>query len=570
MLQIFPPLAACLLGLSWLVGSHFLPWTSWHSETMAFLAALLLGWSGLARVLSRPGPRNVSLPVAALPFIGLALVAAIQGATGFVHFWGDIWAFGFYLALCVICMALGFAAASPSVRQDTAADASAPFTLLAFILLSGALASTVIAFAQVFSLSENSKWIVGSEVRRPGGNLAQPNHLATLLVMGIASLVFVYQSKKLGPLASSLLLLLLGAGLAITESRTGALSFLALLGWWLLKRRAISDPTPRWVGIGAGITFVCMFCAWPHLLNAMDLLSDRAQGRALEGSLRFQVWPQLLKALTMRPWTGWGIHQVAAALNAVADAYPVSEPYTYSHNLVLDLALWLGAPLALLLVGAAAIWTCQRVRAVNHVLPWYGLAMALPFALHSMLEYPHAYAYFLAPVMFLLGAVEASTGVKPIVRIGIKPIATVLLVITVAMSWSVIEYLKIEEDFRAARFQALRIGLDRPADQRPEVLLYDQLGTLLDATRTVPAPDMSPKAMLLLKEAALHYPWSATQYRYAVALALNRDAREAVRQLKVMRAMWGEKTYAAVQKQIAELAASSYPELSALAAPSDE
>lgn len=570
MSQLVFILATGVLGLSWLVSSHFPPWMSWHSEVAAFFAVFLLGWSGLACLLRGSGPRNVALPFAALPLIGLALIAALQRTTGLLPFWGDVWAFWLYMALCVTCLTLGFAAASPSTqpRGAVAADASSPFRLLAFVLLVGALTSSVIAFAQVFGLWEQSDWIARMPgLRRPGGNLAQPNHLATLLVMGVASLVFLRQSKKLGTIASGLLLFVLFAGIVATESRTGALSLLVLLGWWLLKRRAIGDDTPRWMGIGCGIVFLVMFWAWPHLLNAMDLLGYKAEDRVLEGSLRFQVWPQLLKALAMHPWTGWGIHQVAAAHNAVADAYAVSEPFTYSHNLILDLALWVGVPLTLLLVGMTMMWLWRRVRAANQLLPWYGLAVALPLALHSMLEYPFAYAYFLAPVMFLLGAVEASTGVKPLLRVGVKPVAALLLVTTVVLAWSVIEYLEIEEDFRVARFEALRIGSPPPEHERPKVILFDQLGVLLDDARITPTTHMSPEAMQVVKNAALHYPWAATQYRYAVALALNGNPVEGARQFQVMRRLWGEKQYEGMKAKINELAATQYPELRQLSLP---
>ncbi len=397
-------------------------------------------------------------------------------------------------------------------------------------------------------------------LRRPGGNLAQPNHLATLLVMGVASLVFLYQSKKLGAFTGSLLLLLFFAGIAVTESRTGALSVLALLGWWLLKRKNIGDVTPAWVGVGCGVGFIGMFCAWPQMLNAMDLLDYQVEGRGLDSSLRLQIWSQLLKAVAMHPWTGWGILQVTAAHNAVADAYEVSAPFSYSHNLVLDLALWVGIPFALLLTGLVLVWLWRRVRTVNHLLPWYGLAVALPLGLHSMLEFPFSYAYFLAPVMFLLGVMEASLGHKPL-RIGIKSTMTLLLVTTLALAWSVVEYLQIEEDFRVARFESLHVGSPPPDHQRPKVILFDQLGVLLHDTRITPTPKMSPEEMQVVKDAALRYPWPSTQYRYALALALNENLLEAARQIQVIRRMRGEQFYERVKQQIDELANSKYPEL---------
>ena len=568
MLQLCIISSACLLSLSWLVGTHYLPWVSWHSEAAAFLAVLLAGWGCCARLIAKRDRHYVAFPVATLPLVAMAIVVGLQAAVGLVPFWGDAWTFCFYAALCVICLILGSSAASQLSRPGKLMD---PIAVLACAIVVGASVSVFIAFCQVFSLWEQLDWIARlDKLRRPGGNMGQPNHLATLLVMGIASLVFLHHAKKLGTAACGAVLLLLGAGLALTESRSGLLSVILLLSWWLLKHRAIGNTTPRYVGIVFGLVLVGMFWAWPHLLNAMNLLNQHADGRMLEGSLRLEVWPQLLRGLIASPWIGWGFHQVAAAHNSVASAYAVSEPYSYSHNLVLDMAIWFGVPATLLLTGAAVFWIWRRARDANHLLPWYGLAVATPMVLHGLLEFPHAYAYFLAPVMFSLGAVEASTGVKPLVRVGIKSVVAVLLLVSAAMSLSVVEYLKIEEDFRAARFQALRIGSDRPADQRPRVLLYSQLGTLLDATRTMPAPGMSPGAMLVLKQAALHYPWSATQYRYAVALALNGEAAEAARQLRVMRVMWGEMVYAGVQRQIAELATTRYPELSALAWPRDE
>jgi O-antigen ligase len=558
--------AVVLFILSWLVPLHFPPWVSWHSEAMAFCAVFLLGWCGLARVRRSAGPRTVALPLVALPFIGLALVAALQRAGGLMTFWGDVWVIWFYTALCVTCLTLGFAAALPSAQPRATADASAPVTLLAFALLVGALASTVIALSQVFSLWERSGWIVRMSTLRAGGNLAQPNHLATLLVMGVASLVLLYESRKLGGIASGLILMVLGIGLAAAGSRTGMLGVLALMLWWLAKRRHFGSKTPAWVAGVAGGGFALSFWAWPTLLNSM-LLSYQTGVNTTSIFLRFEVWQQLLEAVALRPWWGWGIREVAKAHNAVAHNYAVSAPFAYSHNLVLDLVLWTGLPLAGVLVIVIGAWLWRRVRAANQLLPWYGLAAALPVAMHSMLEYPFAYAYFLAPVMFALGAVEASSGVKPLLRMGIKPVAAMLLATTAVLAWSMVEYLEIEEDFRVARFEALRVGSPPPGHQRPKVILYTQLDVLLDDARITPTPNMSTEAMQVVKTSALYYPWSATQYRYAVALALNGDPVEAARQIQVMRRLWGEEHYEGVKRQINELAASKYPELRQLGLP---
>lgn len=424
--------------------------------------------------------------------------------------------------------------------------------VLALTLVVGALASVLIAAVQVLDVWGEASWIVRmGDLRRPGGNMAQPNHLATLLVMAMASVVHLLAERRLGRATGALLWALLSTGLAMTESRAGLLGLGVLLLWWLTKRRAVVPQVPLWWGLAAGGLTLSLFVAWPSVFQAVHLMGEgEVQGRLAEGSLRWTVWPQLVEALLMRPWWGWGFGNVAEAHNAVAHAYAVSEPYTYSHNLVLDLALWFGIPAALGLVGVTAVWLWRRLRAANDAVSWYALAVALPVGVHAMFEFPHAYAYFLVPAMLALGVLEGRLGGRPLVHIGLRPAAGLLLVTTGLMAWSAVEYLRIEEDFRVARFEALRIG-QRPTDhERPKVLLLTQLGALVDSTRIQLRPAMPQGELALLKQMALRHPWTATQYRYAVALALNGQVGEAARQMAVLRAQHGERIHRQLREQL--------------------
>lgn len=547
-----------LLGLGWLMPAHLLPWVSWHAEAFAFFTVLLGAWFVVAGAVRDRKLDGIAVPVASWPFLALAACAIFQTATGRVTFWGDAVVVVLYVTLCVIGLTLGY---STATRAHDAAGASmgrwSPVALLALLLMLGGFVSTLIAFAQVCDLWETSAWIARMpDPRRPGGNMGQPNHLATLLVMAMASVVYLQGARRLGSMAAGLLWLVLSAGLAVTESRAGLLGLGVLLFWWFCKRPAVSPQTSPWWGVAAGGVAVLMFVAWPTVFSAVHLMGEAAvQGRLVEGSLRLTVWPQLIEAVMLRPWWGWGIREVAEAHNAVAHAYPVSEPFTYSHNLVLDLALWVGIPATLALLGLTAVWLWRRLRAANDAVTWYALAVALPFGVHSMFEFPYAYAYFLVPVMLALGVLEGALGTRPLFRLGFKPAAGLLLVSTVLMLWSAVEYLRIEEDFRVARFEALRIGQTPAGHERPRVLLLTQLGALVDSTRIKPVPGMPAAQLALLKKVALHYPWSATQYRYALALALNGNPAEAARQMQVLRAMHGERMYGAVRRQLEQLLA---------------
>lgn len=564
-------MSALLLLLSWLIPLHFLPWVSWHGEMLAFAMVFLLAWRGLLKVAHQGLSKPIIFPWATIPLLSLGVVAIAQAASGLVVFRGDVLVFELYVALCVICMVLGFSLdrKSSPLRPASVTGNSHPRALigLAILLVMGALVSAVVAFAQVLELWDGAFWINRMPgLRRPGGNLGQPNHLATLLLMGVASLLYLYESDRLRATSSMSIFLVLAIALGITESRTGALSFLLLAGWWFGNRKRSEFRASPWIVAFACVAFLAFLWMWPSIFVFLLQSSGVAEINIKPG-MRLVVWPQLLEALGQRPWLGWGLNQVPRAHNAVLDAYELSEPFSYSHNILLDLALGTGVPLTALLILVIGVWLWRRVRKVNQLLAWYCLAVALPLAVHSMLEFPFAYAYFLVPVMFALGALEGMVENKRVLRIGVGPSAVLLLTVTIVAAWSVVEYVAIEEDFRVARFESMRVGQTPLNYQRPEVLLLTQLGTLLDGARISPRPGMTAQELAIAQEVALRYPWIATQSRYALSLALNGNPGEAVRQLRVLKAMHGDKKYEEIRANWRHLSQDKYPQLRELKLP---
>jgi O-antigen ligase len=558
------------LFASWMMPLHLLPWISWHNEVLAFASGWVLLWQCLPSR-RRGTPRaSIEIPWTASFFIALALAVLIQGAAGLITFWGDVLVLELYLALCVMVVSAGFVWARTDALLPDGSRRSGSSDLLqamAWTLLAGALASSLIALAQVFEVWNNNNWIAPLEyARRPGANIAQPNQLATLLLMGIASLVYLRECRKLSIGTAALGFVVLATGLAATESRTGLLSFVLLSAWWFAGRGRAGLKLSIWAAVGGMAGFLALYFSWPSLMSSSGAFAPGAQIDAQAG-MRIVVWPQLLEAVALRPWWGWGLREVSEAHNAVASSYSLSEPYTYSHNIVLDLALGLGLPAATLFVVAASVWLFRRLRSARSLTTWYCLAGALPVAVHSMLEFPFAYAYFLVPTMFLVGVLEASTAARPPVRVPAFLLTTGLLLLLVVGGWSALEYMRIEEDFRIVRFEALRIGQTPPEYERPKVHLLTQLDALLRGARIVPHPGMSPDEVDLARKVALRYPWPATQNRYALSLALNGNPGEAIRQMRVMLALHGKPTYSQIKANWSALAADKYPALNLLVLP---
>jgi O-antigen ligase len=557
-----------LLLASLLMPLHFLPWLSWHSEILAFASMLVLS-AGMIKVHHANRSRTLALPEIVWPLAVLGLVIALQALTGQIGFFGDAAVLIFYLLLCVFTMAVGHSVAcSP---KQSRAEKTVVVDRFAMLMLVGGVSSVVVALAQTLDIWESVGLVARMHsLRRPGGNVGQPNHLATLTLLSIASALYLFELRKMRTLIAAPSVAILMMGLAITESRSGVVGLVVMATWWLVKRRAIGFTlSARAIGLWF-LFFSGCFGLWPTAFNFIQeggwTPAALAQVNTNAGT-RLVVWPQLWQAVLIHPWSGWGLREVSTAHNAVLHSYPDSEAFAYAHNIVLDLALGVGLPLTILLTGVAAIWLWRRMLVAKDLLSWYCLAGVLAFGVHSMLEYPFAYAYFLVPVTFLAGILEARTAPARGFRMPLRVAAIAWGLTFMAMSWSVVEYIKIEEDFRIVRFEAMRMGQTPIGYKRPKIYLLTQLEALLEEGRAVPMPGMAPDRIELARKVALRFAWSATQNRYALSLALNGNPEEAIRQLKVMRATLSKKDYASIKAHWETLAGDKYPQLSELAFP---
>lgn len=558
-----------LLFAAWVQPLHITPWTSFHSEVLVFLAVAV---AAVYAILSKAfwARKRVEIPLLAVLSLLFSLLAALQWAVGLLPYGGDAVVVGLYGAFGAMAATLGHHVLHPSEegREYACADAGPLLGVFAIAILGAAILSVMIALLQTLELWLPLESIVrNSSLRRPGANFGQPNHLATFLLFGIAALTYLYLSQPLSPrlVAGCYCILLLG--LALTESRTGAVS-LAIFGVWFLYGQSPGgrSHTRRWVLL-AGAYYGALLLVWPYL---HALLMNPGGGEALQGintaaGSRLTVWPQLWHAALMKPWFGWGLRNISAAHNVVLHLYSFAEPFTYSHNVVLDLVIGIGLPSAVLFL-AFSIYAFQKVlRRRRTNTSWFALALALALMVHSMLEFPYAYAYFLFPVLFVAGSLQAAWPRAPRLVIP-HALAAILVLATLWLGALVVkEYMAIEEDFRVARFKALNVGQVPDNYARPEIQILTQLDAMVVATNTVPKSGMSAEELQALRNAAQRFPWVAIQNRYALSLSLNGQREEAIRQLKVMRAMHGERVFRALQQDWEAKAAKGAEQLKGVA-----
>lgn len=525
MTRVFSPFwlcaAALALSLGWLLPNHYVPWTSFHAD--AWVAAWLALWA-LAALWRLRGP---------VPWHGLALgVAALlplpwlQHAVGLLPFAGDAWVHSAYLAGLLLALLTG-------ARWERASPAELGDALFLALGLA-ALGSVGLQLCQWLNLGELDIWLMGfAPGHRPYANMGQPNQLATLLLWALLGCAWGVLRGWLGGASAALAALFLLVGVALTQSRTAWLALAALLAgaWWW--RRLLPRPLP-WVASVLVLAFVAFVVALPGLSQALGLDYDLTLALRTQTELRPAAWRLFARAALDSPWWGYGWGQGAAAQMQVALALPaLSLGFSQAHNLFLDLVLWNGLPLGLLLSAGLLAWAWQRTRAVASGLDAVRLLLLAVVGLHAMLELPLHYAYFLLPAGLVAGMLDTRLGGAPwrqsprAVLLGLWLAASLLLAALVR------DYLRVEAGFYQLRFEKARIGQPGPAEP-PAVWLLTQFSELIRYARLEPQASMADSELASAHQLTQAYPSLGNQLKLAAALGLNQrpaEAQDALRRL---------------------------------------
>lgn len=507
------------LCLAFLLPNHYSPWLSFHEELAAALAFLpLLAWACV---------QHRTAPALAIGAAALCLVPLFQMATGQLYFSGDGWLSFLYL----LGFALAIHAGSCSVHQ-AAAPGEVRLTQLTALwvgLVFAAFVSVAIAAHQWLSLQKLGLFVADMPPNgRPFGNLAQPNHLATLLLLGVAGLMFLWESGKLHAASALAGAVLLIAGLVMSGSRSVLLTLVWLVpAYAWLRGRCALRTTPVAFALLVAL-YLLASVNWQALNEALLVASDASSvDRMSEPGIRRVYWASMLDAISRKLWIGYGWGQIGAAQTATALDYPPTHSFfDSSHNLVLDLALWSGVPVALLATSGMVLWFGWQVRRVSSPLAWVTLAAVGMVFSHAMVEYPLNSAYFLLPVGLWMGALSAANP-TPIDRrlerwsglsrrvAPIGGVAALLLFVAV-----VVEYLPYEEDWRLMRFQEARVG-DLTPTPPPSSVVLTNLQELLRFARFKPRPHMPDQELEWMRRVSERYAYASLMYRYALAQGLN-------------------------------------------------
>lgn len=412
-MRLFPdfrPLQLSVLAaatLPALLAYNVSPSPTFLNQALAFLTWGLFA-AALAAEREVPRLTLTGLKPAWPSLAALAIVAAAAGWSGLL---GGLPASLSLSALATLLAAMVLLVAGVA----SARSAGLPTLFAAFCAawVVAGVAQAAVALVQVLAPTwADGDWIARSGMSgRAVGNLRQPNHLSSLLMWSAIAVIGCLELRRLSLRVAAGLMALMVFAVVLTASRTGVVGVALLAVWALIDRRLLKAS--RVLLLAAPVLYVAgwaLMAAWAATAQAAFGGQQRLADADLSSS-RFAIWSDTLALIRANPWSGVGFGEFnfAWSLSEMPNR-PVAF-FDHTHNVLLQLAVELGIPLAaavtgLLLVGLGQGFVVVRKAAGEQsVAVRCSLAMLLLIALHSLLEYPLWYSYFLLPAAWMLGVV---------------------------------------------------------------------------------------------------------------------------------------------------------------------
>jgi len=376
--------------------------------------------------------------------------------------------------------------------------------------------------------------------RRPFGNMAQANHLATYIAFAMAGAMFLVQTRRLPVIAWALLSVIYSTGLALTVSRGPWLQMgvIVVAGFWMAFAEVRRNPALRrsnreWlVPIALGVLFFVMNAVvrWANVRYQLDLDVSAADRFKDAGQIapRLALWKYGWTMFKTHPLLGVGWGEFPRYQYDFVRTLGGVEIANNSHDIFLDLLGKTGLiGIAIVLLGLLT-WLVRVVRAPHTAARVFGIALIGVLVMHALVEYPQQYMFFLLPAMFVFGLLETRS-------LRLLPSRVSFGVYALIVFGGLAGLYPICRDYNRA--EVLYYGA-RPAEQYSEdpSFLFRAWGEYGMATLLpMNAMDMDHK-LAMHKQALALLPGETVLRRYAVLQALSGDsdaAFDTVARLKI-------------------------------------
>ncbi len=422
-------ISLALVGLMWVLPflhyRHQYPLTTFYQEWWSGL----FGVQALILLTARDYWQQPEIPrIAQLP-AALIAVILLQWSLDKLVYFDQVLLYVLYLLFAALLMLLG------ARLRDCFGMAKLAQGLAVFLLIGAELSA-------LLGVLQHYRWhtifdsvVVMKTSSSVFGNLAQSNHFANYIALGLASLGLLHQQCKLKAVYVALLAVPLLFVMALSGSRSSWLYLLLMSGlaWWWARRDAAQRPLLRYsLLLVAGFGVMHLIVKLPFMAGAGGSINtvQRLFNEDASGSVRLYLWREAGLIFMQSPWLGAGFGQFAwqhFQWQPVLFQSNVTGLYNNAHNLIFQLAAEAGIAGVLALFVSLGVWLYGLRRATLDAAHWWGYAAVGVLAIHSLLEYPLWYTYFVAVAAVLLGALDETRYRLELRNVGRMSVVAVML-----------------------------------------------------------------------------------------------------------------------------------------------
>lgn len=396
--------------------------TAFYSEWVAFA----LGSMACFPLLRKTFWFHLEIPRAAIWLFAIAVLIAVQTLFVDQTYITQALLPGIYITWATILVVLGF-----WIRNQLGIERTV--VMLAWMFLIGGALHAIVGLMQYLNLSGELASMVDRRSDSVYGNIGQRNHFATHITLASFALIYLYAMDRVRRTLVMALLVLFALVLTASSSRAAAVYIIAGFLLSLVSYRAIKTQIHRRLLQGAGLLLVLFFLFqyllsplndWLKLLlgaigfevNALDILVMLQRSAADGIDVRMSEWRKAWLMFMESPLWGAGIGNygwLSFAYQALPEFSAVSQGalFHHSHNLIMQVLAELGVVGLILLVSLGFVWLRQALPHWKIPSYWLILTLITVLLLHSAVEYPLWYSYFLGMAAILLG-LGSGEGVK--------------------------------------------------------------------------------------------------------------------------------------------------------------
>jgi len=543
--------------LPFLYYRHAYPITTFYQEWGAGLLGLCaMPLLLAARYWQAPEvPRIVMLPV------GLMLLLMVQFFVGRINYFDHLMLLALYFLFAALLIMLG-----QRLRVELGLPALA--TALAAFLLAGAELNTLAGILQHYRWNTFlNPFITSKTSSAVYGNTAQPNHYADYITLGLISLGLLYMRLNMRVWQVSLLAMPMLFVMVLSGSRSSWLYLLFATGLAFVWQRHDQKLRPLLhysllLVLGFGLMHFVVQIPWLQGATGSVTTVERLFGADASGGIRLHLWREAAMIFAQFPLMGAGFGQFAyqhLQLAAELRNPNIIGLYNNAHNLVMQIAAEAGSAGLAILLGTLGLWFWQSVvRGAQFTLyHWWGYAILAVLGIHSLLEYPLWYAYFIGVAAVMLGMFDTTTYRLELRNIGRASVAMMLVLGALSLAQVFQGYKRLEN----ALMLRGKAATERSYVQRTreellaahEYTLLSSYAELFIANMMEPSADHLREKLDLNERALRFIPIAPVAYHQAWLLALSDRPAEARAELEL--AIWSYPAdYARARSELEDLA----------------